>query len=201
MASRLLALLVVAGCTGQVDWPRGQDAALPAADAALPGTPDAAPSPPDAPPAPPPPDAAPTGSCKTECLGVECGPIPDGCGGVIECGDCMGPPGQYCVKLDPPAFRNDVHAASEQVKVEHPEYFDFTDSPGGDSVRVLDTPAFRAAVVAIMDTAEHQTIPDPNDGREIRVKDPADWAENYLLVTSAGYSAYKYTSTCFPAGF
>ena len=105
------------------------------------------------------------------------------------------------MKLDPPQFQNAVRNAIAQVKLDHPEYFDFNDTLGGDSVKVLDPAGFRAAVVALVSGGGRTAIPDPNDSREIRVRDAADAAENYLLVTSAGYSAYKYTSTCTPAGF
>lgn len=141
------------------------------------------------------------GPCKTECLGVECGNVPNGCGGTLACTPCGGDPGEYCVKWDVPLFRNDVHAAIEAVKATNPPYLDLTDALG-ESVRVLDRDAFVTAVVAELKKKPVVVIQDPNDGREIRIRPPtSDAAENYLTVTSGGYSVYKYTSTCSPAGF
>ncbi len=139
--------------------------------------------------------------CKTECLGVECGPVPDGCGGVLACGDC-GDGTDVCIK-EAPEFQGDVKSGVDAVKAEHPEYFDFDDSVGGESVKVLDPAGFRDGVVVWVNASSSLVcIPDANDSREIRVKDQVvDAAENYLLITSGGYSVYKYTSTCYPAGF
>ncbi len=137
--------------------------------------------------------------CKTTCRGNECGIIPTGCGGTIDCGDC-GDPGVSCVVISP-VHQSAVRASIEGVKTAHPEYFDFADALG-ESVRVLDTPSYRAAVVTGVNSANRVCIADMNDGREIRVRGAtSNSAENYLTVTSAGYSAYKYTSTCTPALF
>lgn len=141
------------------------------------------------------------GSCKTECLGVECGNIPNGCGGTLACTPCGGDPGEYCVKYDVPLFRGNVRDAIEAVKATAPPYLDLADALG-ESVRVLDRDAFVTAVVTELKKKPVVAIQDPNDGREIRIRAPtSDAAENYLTVTSGGYSVYKYTSTCAPAGF
>ena len=68
---------------------------------------------------------------------------------------------------------------------------------------MLDPAGFRDGVVVWVNASSSLVcIPDANDSREIRVKDQVvDAAENYLLITSGGYSVYKYTSTCYPAGF
>jgi len=146
-----------------------------------------------------PPDTA---ACKTDCRGNECGNIPDRCGGFKDCGDC-GEPGVWCEVMTTPLHRDAVRAAIERVKVTNPEYFDFTDSLGGESVKVVDPVNYRIKVVAEVNTKPSKVcIADPNDGREIRVRaSTSTAAENYLTVTSGGYSAYKYTSTCTPAGF
>lgn len=143
-----------------------------------------------------------TSTCKTDCKGNECGNIPDGCGGFKNCGDC-GEPGVWCEVMTTPLHREAVRAAIATVKTAHPEYFDFADSLGGESVKVLDAVNYRTAVVAEVNTkAGKVCIADPNDGREVRVRaSTSTAAENYLTVTSGGYSAYKYTSTCTPAGF
>lgn len=149
--------------------------------------------------APPAPDTA---ACKMDCKGVECGPIPDGCGGIKDCGDCMGAPGEYCVVLTP-LHQMAVRQAIETTKTTNPEYFDFTDTLGGESVKVKDPAGFRTKVVSEVNAkAGKVCIPDSNDSREVRVRASTTMAaENYLTITSAGYSAYKYTSTCTPAGF
>jgi hypothetical protein len=148
-------------------------------------------------------EAAPdTAACKTDCKGIECGPIPDGCGGIKDCGDCMGAPGEYCVVLTP-LHQMAVRQAIETTKTTHPEYFDFTDTLGGESVKVKDPTGFRTSVVSEVNMKMGKVcIPDPNDSREVRVRASTSMsAENYLTITSGGYSAYKYTSTCTPAGF
>jgi hypothetical protein len=140
-----------------------------------------------------------TGPCKTECLGVECGPIPDGCGATLSCGDC-GHPEEYCIKYATPKFQSKVHASIELVKTEHPEYFDFNDAMG-ESVQIVVPLEYRDAVVVHVNEMGLLAIADVNDEREIRVRSQEDAAENYLIRTSGGYSAYKYTSTCTPSYF
>jgi hypothetical protein len=141
------------------------------------------------------------GPCKTTCGATECGAMmPDLCGGTIDCGDC-GDSTDYCIKLDPPVFRDAVHAGIDTVQAEHPEFFDFTDSAGGDSYRVLDLLGFRGALVSTLVGEGYDTIADPNSDEELRIRGAADEAENYDLYTSSGYSAYTYTSTCTPANF
>ena len=131
---------------------------------------------------------------------MDCGlELPDDCGGFLNCGDC-GPDEDYCKKLEPPVFRDDVKAGIEATKIAHPEYFDLADAMG-ESVKVLDLLAYRAAVVAHMVGAGINAIEDPNSAEERRARGAADHAENYDIYTAAGYSSYKYTSTCFPAGF
>jgi hypothetical protein len=143
-----------------------------------------------------------TAACKTTCKGeVECGKIPDGCGGFKDCGDC-GEPGVYCESIAP-LHQPAVRAAIETTKMTNPEYFDFTDTLGGESVKVVKPTEFRAKVVSEVNAkAGKVCIADPNDSREVRVRATTSMAaENYLTITSGGYSAYKYTSTCTPAGF
>jgi hypothetical protein len=143
-----------------------------------------------------------TGPCKMDCKGNECGKIPDGCGSFKDCGDC-GEPGVWCEVKTTPLHREAVRSAIEKVKTTNPEYFDFTDSIGGESVKVVDAVNFRTKVVADVNTkAGKVCIADPNDFREVRVRASTSMAaENYLTITSGGYTVYKYTSTCTPAGF
>jgi len=128
-----------------------------------------------------------TAACKMDCKGNECGKIPDRCGGFKDCGDC-GEPGVWCEVMTTPLHREAVRAAIERVKVTNPEYFDFTDSLGGESVKVVDPMNYRIKVVAEVNTKPAKVcIGDPNDGREIRVRASTSMsAENYLTVTSGG---------------
>ena len=109
-----------------------------------------------------------------------------------------------------PVFQKKVKAAVEQSKVAHPEYFDFTNTNppgGGDNVAVVKPMEFDAYVVAQVDGNGDTCISDPNDAQEIRVKGLTDAAENYRIrvltgpAAPYGYCAYKYQSTCSPAGF
>jgi len=148
-------------------------------------------------------DTAPDGPCKTTCGGAECGHlVPNGCGGTIDCGDCS-MPGEICVTITP-LFRNRVRDSINALKAlsPTPSYLDLADTLG-ESVRVLDTKAFTTALVSQVNAGGGVVcISDPADINEIRVRSSSSSsAENYHVVTSAGYSAYKYTSTCTPAGF
>lgn len=209
----------VARSDARTDASGQPDAARPATDAAPSatdaGTPSMAPDqrpglpPPEdfGAPAPPtaPPDAAaaPPSGCARECKGVECGPVPDGCGGEVQCGDC-GDGTRACVQEGAGRFRGQVSGAVHQVQAEHPEYFDPNDAMG-DSLLVIDDAAYGPAVVAALLGAHPQltALVDPNDDHEIRVRDGGrDAADNYLIRTHGGNrSAYRYTSTCDPAGF
>lgn len=144
----------------------------------------------------PPPDVPLT--CRGPCQGLECGRIPDGCGRTLDCGDCEHPE-ETCIRYDAPRFIGAVRSAIAACKREHPEWFDLADSAGGDSVRVLDLARYRADVVQRLVASGLRAIADPNDVHEIRVRDATDAAENYRVQTSAGYTLYRYTSTCSPS--
>jgi hypothetical protein len=141
------------------------------------------------------------GPCKTDCLGNECGlAMPDLCGGTLDCGDC-GPDADYCIKLDPPVFRNAVRDAIVTATSSHPEVFDFSDQIGSENIRVVDPLGYRDALLEALVGDGYNAIADPNDSTEIRVRGAPDEAENYHVLISSGYSAYTYTSTCTPANF
>lgn len=144
----------------------------------------------------PPPDVP--GTCRGPCLGLECGRIPDGCGRVLECGDCEHPE-ESCIRYDAPRFVGPVRSAITACEREHAEWFDLADSAGGDSVRVLDLARYRTFVVQRLVASGLRAIADPNDEHEIRVRDATDAAENYRVQSSAGYTLYRYTSTCSPS--
>jgi hypothetical protein len=140
------------------------------------------------------------GDCKTSCLGNECGfAVPDSCGGTLDCGDC-GAGTDSCIVLAP-VHQGAVKKAIEDTKLAHPEYFDPTNT-NGDGWFVVDLDGFTASLVSLLVETGRVALVDPNDENEIRVRGASETtAENYHVHTSAGYSAYKYTSTCSPAGF
>jgi hypothetical protein len=141
------------------------------------------------------------GPCKTDCLGNECGfAMPDLCGGTLDCGDC-GSDTDYCIKLDPPVFRNDVRDAIIAAKSSHPEVFDLSDTIGSENIRVVDPLGYRDALLEALVGWGFNAVADPNDSTEIRIRGVPDEAENYHVLISSGYSAYTYTSTCTPANF
>lgn len=140
------------------------------------------------------------GACKSSCLGNECGlAVPDSCGGSIDCGTC-GDGTDSCIVLLP-VHQGAVKKAIEDTKVSNPEYFDPTDT-NGDGWHVSDLGGFTGNLVTLLLATGRVALVDPNDENEIRVRAASEpSAENYHVHTSAGYSAYKYTSTCSPAGF
>jgi hypothetical protein len=140
------------------------------------------------------------GACKSSCLGNECGlAVPDDCGGSIDCGEC-GDGTDSCIVLTP-VHQGAVKKAIEDTKLSNPEYFDPTDT-NGDGWHVSDLGGFTGNLVTLLVATGRVAQVDPNDENEIRVRDASEpSAENYHVHTSSGYSAYKYTSTCSPAGF
>jgi hypothetical protein len=149
-------------------------------------------------------DTRPDGPCKTTCGGAECGKIDDGCGGIVDCGDCGDLPGEVCETIAP-LFQTRVHNAISALASASPppSYFDLADTSCGGGYKVTDANGFVGALVSLLATkADVVVIQDPKDGNEIRIRAAtSSSAENYHVVTSAMCSAYKYTSTCTPAGF
>lgn len=140
------------------------------------------------------------GACKSTCLGNECGAqMPDLCGGSLDCGSC-GDATDYCVVLGP-VHQGAVKKAIDETKQSNPEFFDPADTLG-DGWKVVDLGGFTANLVELLIASGRVALVDPNDENEIRVRATSEsTAENYHVHTSAGYTAYKYTSTCSPAGF
>jgi hypothetical protein len=149
-------------------------------------------------------DTAPPCTPKTTCGGAECGKIDDKCGGILDCGDCGGLPGEKCETITP-LFQTRVHNAIETLAAASPPptYFDLADTSCAGGYKVTDAKAFPAALVDELAKKTDVVVEvDPNDGNEIRIRAAtSDAAENYHVVTSWGCTAYKYTSTCTPAGF
>jgi hypothetical protein len=140
------------------------------------------------------------GPCKTTCLGNECGfQMPDGCGSTLDCGDC-GPGTDYCV-VGVSEHATAVHNAHMAIQNDFPAWFDLNDMSGSNA-KLLDLDSYRSELVSRMVALGKVAISDPNDNAEIRVRAAtATSADNFRIVTSAGYSWDKYTSTCTPAGF
>lgn len=145
---------------------------------------------------------APPCTPKTTCGGAECGPIPDHCGATLACVDCGGAPGEWCETMTP-VFQGAVHNAIAALASTSPAYFDMTDTTCGGNFEIKDAAAFVKALVAELSKKPGVVvIVDPRDSNEIRIRDAGSTsAENYHVVTSFDCTAYKYTSTCTPAGF
>lgn len=106
----------------------------------------------------------------------------------------------YCVGLAP-VHQGAVKNAIEDTKLSHPGYFNPADTLG-DGWKVVDLGGYTGNLVLLLVASGRVAQVDPNDENEIRVRAASEpTAENYHVHTSAGYTAYKYTSTCSPAGF
>lgn len=117
--------------------------------------------------------------------------------------DCSPGPGSgegdTCVFIEP-CFRTTVQDAIKQVLADHPEWFMHDDM--GDLV--LEVELYMNTVVEQVNVAGLCAIRDPNAGDEIAVKHDNEYAENFDILTAAGYVRYGdgiYTSTCIPAWF
>lgn len=97
-------------------------------------------------------------------------------------------------------FRATVQDAIKQLLAERPEWFMHDDM--GDLV--LEVELYMDTVVERVAATGLCAIRDPNAGDEIAVKFDNDFAENFDILTAAGYARYGegiYTSTCAPAWF
>lgn len=90
--------------------------------------------------------------------------------------------------------------AIKQVLAGHPEWFMHDDM--GDFV--LEVELYMNTAVELVSATGLCAIRDPNAGDEIAVKFDNSYAENFDILTAAGYARYGdgiYTSTCVPAWF
>jgi hypothetical protein len=98
-------------------------------------------------------------------------------------------------------FVPDVERAIARVQRELPEMFDFAQSNGGLSFRVLDVPRYHHAVVqALRDTGLCAIF----DGEEVAVKSSNDFSDQYDIITAADFVRWgdgAYAATCQPAAF
>lgn len=127
-------------------------------------------------------------------------PPPEPSPAVRGCGLPPGGPFQRCSR-DLPFFNHELNAAIAEVENEVPEIFDFTDSQGGLSYRVLDRERYHAEVVARLEGMGFCAV---WDGEEVGVKNSNDFNEQYQVMTSLGYVRWgggSYRSTCYPAWF
>jgi hypothetical protein len=125
--------------------------------------------------------------------------MPDGCGSTLDCGDC-GVGTDYCV-VGVSEHAAAVHNAHLAIQNDQPTWFDLNDK-SGSGAQLLELDLFRNELVGRLNALGKVAISDVNDNAEIRVRAAtAQTADNFRIVTSAGYSWDKYTSTCSPAGF
>lgn len=118
--------------------------------------------------------------------------------GPVDCSPGDGD-GLDCISTES-CFLRTVQNAVNQVQRDHPEWFDLSDG----IPRVLDVEAYMNAVVAVVASTGLCAIRDPNAGDEIVVKHDNAAAENFDILTAAGYARSGggiYTSTCIPAWF
>lgn len=91
-----------------------------------------------------------------------------------------------------------VTKAVDTVIAQHPEMFDFNNTLGPLSPRVLDRQKYIDAVVSAL---HDQGICAKDDVEEIAVKNTNAFNEQYNVWTSGGYVRRSYITTCFPAQF
>lgn len=136
-----------------------------------------------------------TASSTTGMEGVSCPPE-----GPMDCSPGPGSgEGDTCIDTAP-CFRKAVQNAIQQVLAGHPEWFMHDDM--GDFV--LEVELYMNTVVELTAASGLCAIRDPNAGDEIAVKFNNEYAENFDILTAAGYVRYAdgiYTSTCIPAWF
>jgi len=102
-----------------------------------------------------------------------------------------------CPKLSP-ELNTYVNTAIENVIIQRPELFDFSDSLGVGSWKVKDRQKYVDAVVAAI---QAQGICAKDDNEEIAVKNTNAFHEQYNIWTSGGYVRRSYITTCIPAQF
>jgi hypothetical protein len=122
-------------------------------------------------------------------------PTPIGCG--LPPG---GGSGQGCVR-ELPVFALTMNEAIDKVEHEHPDYFDFSQSQGGLSYKVVAPEPYIAEVVKNLQLRGLCAL---FDGIEVAVKNTNEFNEQYNILTSSGFvrwGAGAYISTCRPAWF
>ena len=102
-----------------------------------------------------------------------------------------------CPKLAP-ELSGYVHAAVENVILQRPELFDFSDNLGAGSWKVKDRQKYVDAVVSAI---QAQGVCAKDDNEEIAVKNTNAFHEQYNIWTSGGYVRRSYITTCIPAQF
>ena len=108
--------------------------------------------------------------------------------------------GEGCPYVEP-LFALDVNEAIAEAANEHPELFDFNDTNGGLSWRVLDRQKYYDTVKRNLERMGYCAA---HDLEEIGVKNVNQFNEQYQVMTSYGYSRWgagAYRSTCYPAWF
>jgi hypothetical protein len=98
-------------------------------------------------------------------------------------------------------FNEDVNEAIAEAAHEHPELFDFEDTYGGLSWRVLNRKKYYDTVKLNLERMGYCAA---HDEEEIGVKNDNRFNEQYQIMTSYGYSRWgagAYRATCWPPWF
>jgi hypothetical protein len=129
---------------------------------------------------------------------LECGHIPDGCGGFLQCPEC-GDGSTWCIQFDSSRWQNRVYNCVQAARTAHPEWFD------NDLVVAAYAETYVADVAACANGRGAVCIVDRNaPGNEIRCREETgDVAENIQVRTYGGGGRWvsRYTSSCTPAFF
>jgi hypothetical protein len=106
------------------------------------------------------------------------------------------------------ALLNEVEAAIELLIQQKPQIFDLADEfdAGTRAFKVLDKEGYMEGLVANLRAAGLCSERDPDDAQQetIRVKDSAEFSEDYDLLLSTGHmrrGTGAYRQTCSPASF
>ena len=98
---------------------------------------------------------------------------------------------KYSCRDENPTFLGEVTDAINEVKIQHPEYFD-----RGDIVNNVG-----GYYVGVIKNLDKQGICAGFDGEELAVKNNADYNDQYKILTSWNQVRYFYIGTCYPAVF
>ena len=106
------------------------------------------------------------------------------------------------------ALLTDLETAMDQLVQQKPQIFDLKDEyqPGTRAYKVLDREAYMNGLVANLRTSGLCSERDADDAllQTIRVKDSADFSEDYDVLLSSGHMRRgkgSYRQTCTPAAF
>jgi len=153
---------------------------------------------------------SPSSSTPPSTLPVQPTPAPPPIGGSFSDSAC--PLGKGSVNAEcgqgHSALLGDMEAAMDLLIEQKPQIFDLSEqiAPGMRSYRVLDREAYAEGLVANLRAAGLCAERDPDDAQleTIRVKNSADFSENFDVLLSNGFmrrGGGAYRETCSPAAF